>query len=90
MAIFPALQKLTHMKMFHCIDDRQTRNKYFQRTFQSDISKTLESQCPKKNHVTISENWSLWLNSGFPPCQPSNPELVQELESKTSFQHTWS
>ena len=46
----------SYMKMFHCIDDRQTRNQYFQRTFQSDISKTLESQCPKKNHVTISEN----------------------------------
>ena len=44
-------------KMFHCdIDDSQTRTWYLQRTFQSDISKTLESQCPKKNHVTLSEN----------------------------------
>ena len=52
-------------QIFHCdiekmfnrdIDDRQTRIQYLQRTFQSDISKTLESQCPKKNHVTISEN----------------------------------
>ena len=41
-------------QMFHC--DRQTRIKYLQRTFQSDTLKTLESQCPKENHVTISEN----------------------------------
>ena len=44
-------------QMFHCdIGDRQTRIKYLQRTFQSDTLKTLESQCPKENHVTISEN----------------------------------
>ena len=44
-------------QMFHCdIGDRQTRIKYLQRTFQSDTSKTLEIQCRKKKHVTISEN----------------------------------